>query len=241
MSYTLEFLTNNPEQISDLSEVYGASYIKLSEKYKGKREMALYTPEYFRGRLERFAEDKESMTFVISDEDRAVGFARFSPIPDVYKSMPKGLSIHLEKGEMDGFEYQWLREVRMRKSPDYTDRTVMLNQIYLAPDAQHKGLGTQVFASVLPQMEEKYDNIVVEFNLKNAKGIRFYKSMGFEVAGITQDLDHILPTKNEWGRKMCVSNVGIADAPIQTVRENAVRKLAQHNLPLLRFRKQNER
>lgn len=241
MSYTLEFLTNDSKQISDLSEVYEKSYIKLSEKYKGKREMALYTPEYFKGRLDEFANDTNSTTYVVSDGQKAVGFARFSPISATYRSLPKGLSVHLHKGTMDGFDYQWLREVRMRQNPNYNNRTLMLNQMYLAPDVQHQGLGTQIFASVLPQMEEKYDNLVVEFNLKNAKGIRFYKSMGFKVSGITQDLDHILPIKNEWGRKMCVSNVGIADAPIKTVMENAVKKLAQHHLPLLRLKKQNER
>ena len=241
MSYTLEYLTKDSKQISDLAEVYGRSYNLLSAQYKSKEEMALYTPTYFEQRVKRFAEDEKSTTLVAIEEGKPVGFARFSPVSESYLTLTKGVTFYPEKGKMDGFEYQWLREMRMFNQPQINEKTLMLHQIYLAPGAQHKGLGTQIFASVLPKMEEKFDKVLVEFNLANTKARQFYVNLGFKIIGMTQDLDHILPSDSPWGCKFCVSDVGMAATPLKTLHENAVKKLETRKLPLLKIRQQHER
>ena len=235
MTYTIDYLGNaSAQQKTELAAAYKLSYITLSAQYKSPEEMALYTTnDYFMQRVEKFAKDPKSTTFIIYDKSEIVGFSRFSPVPEDYLGLTSGISYHPECGTMDGHAYQWKRPMCFDINPEIDDKTLMLHQIYLVPKVQHQGLGTQILASVLPTMAYQFNKVLVEYNMCNHVGEECYKNWGFKKVGETQDLDHILPNG-----KWCTSSVGIAIAPIDVVYKEATKKLEKHRLPLLEFARQ---
>ncbi len=232
MKVTIAQLSADEHILQQVAEAYRASYNKLSEGYKSKEEMALYTYDYFYQKVKRFAAENAqsnlSRTFMINLDGKPVGLVRYSRIPEYYKHADNGQSKDLEKGYLDGYEYAWYRKVNFTDtSVKLDDSTMILNQIYLHPDVQRHGLGTFVLAHTLPKMKEKgIQNLILEYNVENKNGEKFYQSFGFQPLADTQDLDHIV--KNEKGAtKFCVSQVKIVHVPVETALQKANAKMAQ--------------
>ena len=104
---------------------------------------------------------------------------------------------------------------------------MILNQIYLHPDVQRHGLGTFVLAQTLPKMKEKgVKNLILEYNVENKNGEKFYQSFGFQPLADTQDLDHIVKDKNG-STKLCISKVKIVHVAVDAALQKANEKMEQ--------------
>lgn len=215
--YRVDLLT--PHQVEALSLSYCASYRLLSETYKSPDEMRFYTPDYFRQKVQNMLTDKESDVFVLSRFDEPVGFARFSPVPSVYKRANGG-GYYSEQNEtvQGGVLVRWTRSAYFRKGTPLTDRTTILNQIYLRPDIQKQGVGSLLLKRVLPIVARKYTDLIVEYNQNNKYAIRFYERLGIQEVAKTQDLDQVTPSHDYF------SPVGIGYAPIRVIRKRLAQK-----------------
>ncbi len=223
MTYRIEPLTVNFEKLTELAKAYQASYCQLSAAYKTQAEMALYTLSYFYSKLDSFTRDRHSNVFMLSENEKPIGFVRFSPIPTAYKGGTVRTAVQKEQGYLDGAAYQWTRKIYFSHPVSLSDRTMILNQLYLSPAIQNKGFGTEILRHTLPIMLDKYDNFIVEYNLKNSRAITFYKTIGVEQIAKTQDLDHIIKNKKY------ISEVGIGYADIRL----ACRKIEKKHLQYL--------
>lgn len=224
MKISLCNLKNDKKVIEQLTHAYRNSYNTLSAAYKTPEEMALYTENYFYCRIRRFAAENEksqiSRTFVISMDDKAIGFVRYSRIPDYYKENQGGEARDLEKGEMDGYEYAWYRKVKFVDNVKLDDSTMILNQIYLDPSVQHVGIGTYVLAQTLPKMKEiGVKNLILEYNAENHNAAKFYKAFGFKPLADTEDLDHII--RKGSNTKFYVSKVKMVHVPVEEAMQKA--------------------
>lgn len=230
MKVTITLLKRDEQTMSRLADAYRNSYNTLSAEYKSKEEMALYTYDYFYQKVKRFAAENEqsnlSRTFTVNIDGQPVGFVRYSRIPDYYKQNQNGETKDLEHGMMDGYEYAWYRKVKFVDDVKLDDSTMILNQIYLDPSVQHKGLGTYILAQTLPKMKEKgVRNLILEYNRDNLNGEKFYQSFGFQPLADTEDLDHILTDRN--GRtKFCISKVKMVHVDVAAALEKANSKMA---------------
>lgn len=231
MKVSISILPNEEQTISQLANAYRNSYNTLSAQYKSKEEMALYTYDYFYQKVRRFAAENEhsnlSRTFMVCVDKQPVGFVRYSRIPDYYKQNQDGMAKDLEKGMMDGYEYAWYRKVKFVDKVKLDDSTMILNQIYLDPLVQHNGLGTYVLAQTLPKMKEKgVRNLILEYNVDNHNGEKFYHSFGFQALAETEDLDHIIPNRSG-GTKFCISKVKMVHVDVDTALAKANAKIEQ--------------
>ena len=206
-------LENTPDLILPLAKAYMRSYNKLSQGYKSADEMKLYTEQVFFRKLKNFAADKSSVSAVLLMDGNPAGFVRYSPVPGYYKTAADGTSKDLERGYMDGYEYAWNRKITFDKDVALTDKTLIVNQIYLDPQIQRKGLGTYLLGATLPKLKEKgYDSLIIEYNANNINAEKFYQTLGFEAFAKTQDFDHIIRPRNK--TDFCVSDVKIAHTTI---------------------------
>ena len=105
MKVTISKLIADEAVMQQVADAYQASYNKLSEGYKSKEEMALYTYDYFYQKVKRFAAENEqsnlSRTFMINLDGKPVGLVRYSRIPEYYKHAQNGQTKDLEKGYHD--------------------------------------------------------------------------------------------------------------------------------------------
>lgn len=230
MKVSISKLQNREADLASLAEAYRNSYNKLSEGYKSPQEMALYTYDYFYQKVKRFAAENESSslsrTFVVKLDEKPVGFVRYSRIPEYYKQNENGQTKDLEHGMLDGYEYAWYRKVKFVDDVKLDDSTMILNQIYLDPSVQRHGLGTYILAQTLPKMKEKgVRNLILEYNIENKNGEKFYNSFGFRPLADTEDLDHILHDGQK--TKFCISKVKMVHVPVGTALEHANKKMQQ--------------
>ncbi len=223
MTYRIETLPVNFEKLTALAEAYQTSYCQLSAAYKKRTEMALYTLAYFYHKLDSFSKDPSSDVFVLSENEKPVGFVRFSPVPTAYLEAFHGQVLQQEKGVLDGVSYQWTRRIEFVPGTQITDRTMILNQLYLSPVVQEKGFGTELLRHTMPIMLDKYDDFIVEYNLKNTRAMAFYETIGVKPIAKTQDLDHIIDNEKY------ISEVGIGYADLR----QTCRKLQQKHLMYL--------
>lgn len=213
MKVSISKLENKPEIILPLAKAYKRSYNKLSDGYKSPEEMKLYTEQVFIQKLKRFAQDKDSQSAVLMLNDRPYGFVRYSYIPGYYKENQNGNSQDLETGYMDGYEFAWNRKIKFEKDVQLDDKTLIVNQIYLDPEIQRRGLGTYLFGQTLPKIKEQgFESLIIEYNAQNKNAERFYQTLGFEAFAHTQDFDHITRENNR--ANFCISDVKIAHATI---------------------------
>ncbi len=228
MKVSISNLKNDPQIIEQLTTAYRNSYNTLSAGYKAPEEMALYTQDYFRQKVKRFAAENEkssvSRTFVVFLDDRPVGFVRYSRIPEYYKQNPGGETRDLEHGMMDGYEYAWYRKVKFVDNVKLDDSTMILNQIYLDPSVQRLGLGTYILAQTLPKMKEKgVRNLILEYNAQNSNAEKFYRFFGFKALADTEDLDHILRKDNR--TRFYISKVKMVHVPVEEAMAKANAKM----------------
>lgn len=218
---TLKIDGLSEENIERLSLSYAESYCSLSKNYKTPDEMSFYTLDYFKNKVLCMLKDKTSDVFVLSNRDNVLGFIRFSPIPDPYKKANGG-GYYTESCEMchSGVLVHWIRSAYFKPNTKLDDNTVVLNQIYLHPDIQKQGIGTRFLDKVLPLIEQKYSDLIVEYNQNNKYAISFYQGLGIREVAKTQDLDQITPTKDYF------SSVGIGYAPISVIRKHLAKKIA---------------
>ncbi len=233
MKVSISKLQNSEAELAALAEAYKNSYNKLSEGYKSPQEMALYTYDYFYQRVKRFAKENESSslsrTFVVTLDEKPVGFVRYSRIPEYYKQKDNGQTKDLEHGMLDGYEYAWYRKVKFVDNVKLDDSTMILNQIYLDPSVQRHGLGTYILAQTLPKMKEKgVRNLILEYNAENKNGEKFYSSFGFRPLADTEDLDHII--HDGQSTRFCISKVKMVHVPVETALERANAKMEQKRL-----------
>jgi ribosomal protein S18 acetylase RimI-like enzyme len=74
---------------------------------------------------------------------------------------------------LDGQEIGWV-EVRQ------TGDEVFLKQLYISPDHQRQGIGSQVMRRLLEEQREAAKSMAL-FVLKNNSALRFYRRHGFDV------------------------------------------------------------
>ena len=148
--------------------------------------------------------------FLCSGNEKPVGFVRFSPVPEAYKGDTVRQVIQNEQGILDDEKYTWQRKITFFEKENISNKTMILNQLYLSPSIQNQGFGTELLRHTLPIMLDKYVNFIVEYNLKNHRAISFYETIGIKRIAQTQDLDHIIK-----GKKY-ISEVGIGYSDIRT-------------------------
>ena len=214
-------LENSNKMIEPLAKAYQRSYNELSKGYKSAAEMALYTREVFVGKLQRFAEDKESKTAVVLSDGVPMGFMRLSPIPEYYKHPVNGCTSERECGETDGYTFAWERKVFFDKDIRLDDKTLIINQLYLDPKIQRRNVGTYLLEHTLPQLKERgFDSLILEYNANNHNAEKFYQTLGFEAFARTKDFDHVV-TSPEGRAEFCLSDVKIAHTSIDHALEQA--------------------
>lgn len=229
MEFTIKTFDGSCKTILPLAEAYMRSYNKLSEGYKSAKEMALYKKGTFIKKLKNYSNDKTSSVFVLYVDEMPRGFVRYSNIPDYYKTPKDRLAQDMEHSEMDGFTFAWMRKVRFAENhPELSERTMIINQIYLDPQIQNQGAGTQIFKQTLPLMAEKYDNFIVEYNANNTRAKKFYGDvLGLEPIAHTQDFDHIVLNDRQRA-DFCLSPVEIGMSSISNAMEH-IRQVENRN------------
>ncbi len=198
--------------ILDLSQAYYNSYVTLSKEYKCQKEMALYKKGTFIKKLKNIAIDKSSITYMYLENNQPLGFIRFSPIEDYYKNTAQK-NAQSESGVNNGYNYFWQRKLIFNQENPMSDKTLILNQIYLDPSIQSKGVGRLLLEKTLHIIKKQgYKDFIVEYNTNNTKAKKFYQhSIGLEEIGSTKDFDNIItkPTK------ICMSPVSIGYTTIK--------------------------
>jgi ribosomal protein S18 acetylase RimI-like enzyme len=119
-----------------------------------------------------------------STYDSIYGVEKVSDITSKWHSVAS-LKQHIEKpmsfflvAQLDG------KVVGTSLATGSPDGTVKLNRLYVDPDAQRTGVGSELLASTLmafPNMQ----SIDLEVEPQNTKAIAFYRNNGFEVTGTT--------------------------------------------------------
>ncbi len=226
MEYAVDYLSE--QNASCVAQLYADSYRRLSAQYKKPEEMACYTSDYFDRKVKNFLKEQESHIFVLSLGGHPIGFARFSPVPGAYRQPGIPLVTQPEAGVLDGVPYQYDREIAFSNPTKITRETVMLNQIYFDPAFQRQGLGSVLLATALPRLNERYTDMLVEYNMDNAYARRFYTGLGFKQIATTFDLDHII------ARKRYYSPVGIGHTNIRACLERLLTngRLCRHKITL---------
>ncbi len=194
-----------------VARLYGDSYCQLSAQYKAPEEMAFYTPAYFEAKVQKFLQEKQSHIYVLEQLGKPLGFVRYSGIPAAYCQPGLDLVVQPETGVLDGVRYHFDREIEFSEPTPMDKKTLMLNQIYLAPNTQKQGLGCVLLNATLPLLSGRFSNIIVEYNTDNAYARRFYEGLGFKQVAQTFDLDHIIKGKRYFSR------VGIGHAAMDTI------------------------
>ena len=215
----------NYKEILPLADVYMRSYNKLSETYKSQEEMALYTRVSFIKKLEnwaiRQADGKEPFIFVIYDNEQPCGIMRLNPIPQEYRQINSLLkATEHENGELDGWNMARNRNIQYSTSPQFEDNTLILNQIYLAPESQKRGLGTYFIKTVFNKLQKQgLDQFIVEYNDNNTNGKKFHEDvLCAKKIATTSDFDHI--TTQNGKTDFCISPVSIGISRFSQVLQN---------------------
>lgn len=213
------------KEILPLADIYMRSYNELSQNYKTAAEMALYTRGHFIKKLKTWAvnqqQGKEPFIFVLYHDGSPCGIMRLSEISADYRKISLQMTaIEKEHGFLDGWTIDRQRKIRYIDDPEYDSKTLILNQIYLAPEAQKRGFGTAFIKQVIPLLQQKgYDQFIVEYNDHNLNGKKFHENvLCAKKIATTTDFDHIVSTNN--CKQLCISPVTIGISRFSTVLEN---------------------
>jgi len=221
----------NYKEILPLADVYMRSYNQLSSAYKSRAEMALYTKVSFIKKLENWAinqaEGKEPFIYVLYNNGKPCGIMRLNHISDDYRQINSDYqAVEKERGFLDGWQIARNRRIDYEKRFNFADNALILNQIYLAPEEQNKGLGTYFIKQVFSKLRElNYDQFIVEYNDNNVNGKKFHEDVlcARKIAHTT-DLDHIT-TSRRGKTRFCLSPVSIGMSTFSKVLCNiAVRE-----------------
>lgn len=202
------------KEILPLADIYMRSYNELSKQYKSSAEMQLYTKGSFIRKLKNWAEKQkqgqEPFIFVLYNGENVCGVMRLNEIPKDYRNIKNLEAVEDEHGFLDGWTISRQRKIRYLKDPKYSENTLILNQIYLAPEAQKKGWGSFFMKSVIPTLQEQgFEQFIVEYNDNNTNGKRFHEDvLCAEQIAKTTDFDHITEN-NDRHAEFCVSPVTI--------------------------------
>ena len=153
------------------------------------------------------------------------GFVRYSAIPKYYTKPINGQTRDLERGMLDGWEFEWYRKINFEREVQLSDKTLIVNQIYLDPEIQRHGLGTHLLKKTIPQLKKSgYNDLIIEYNAHNKNAEKFYQGIGFRPFARTQDLDHIIKVNGR--TTFCISDVAIAHTTI----DNALNSMRDKKL-----------
>ncbi len=214
------------KEILPLADVYMRSYNQLSKAYKSRAEMALYTKVSFIKKLETWAinqaDGKEPFIYVLYNNDKPCGVMRLNHIPDDYRKINDNYqAVEKERGYLDGWQIARNRRIDYSTRFNYTDNTLILNQIYLAPEEQNKGFGTYFIKQVFTELHKRgYNQFIVEYNDNNINGKKFHEGVlcARKIAHTT-DFDHITTSKR--GKtNFCLSPVSIGISNFSEVLDN---------------------
>lgn len=218
------------QEILDLADVYMRSYNELSNGYKTREEMALYTKGSFIRKLKKWSNQQkngnEPFIFVLHNDNKPIGFIRLNPLPESYRQYNDNLtSQEYEGGELDGWQIARYRKIKFISDPQFDENTLILNQIYMAPEVQKQGFGTYFIGEVAKQMNDLgFDQFVVEYNDNNVNGKKFHEDvLCAKKIAKTTDFDHIT-IDDERQSQLCVSPVTIGISRFSTVRKNIAAK-----------------
>ena len=212
------------KEILPLADIYMRSYNELSKQYKSDEEMKLYTKGSFIKKLKTWAEKQkqgnEPFIFVLYNDEKICGVMRFNEIPSDYRNINNLEASENEHGILDGWTISRKRKIQYLEDPQYTKNTLILNQIYLAPEAQKKGWGSSFMKMVIPTLQEKgFEQFIVEYNDNNANGKKFHEDvLCAKKIATTTDFDHIIETNNGHS-EFCISPVSIGISNFSKVLE----------------------
>ncbi|MDR1071419.1 MAG: GNAT family N-acetyltransferase [Rickettsiales bacterium] len=215
MDINIKPIGEHSDNLDTLANAYMESFRAISMTYKDPVEMMRYTRPYFLDRIKKFS--KEKMVFVLSTDNEPIGFARFNGIPDHYKT--NGTHCAMDTKELNGFEYQFMRRIQFSKNaPNLTDKTAIMNQIYLKPEFQNQGLGGKLVSAALNEIGVKYKTLIVEYNINNMQSQRFYsQKLGMRQIAQTIDFDHIVESEDGKAIPFYVSITPISYAQIPSI------------------------
>lgn len=75
---------------------------------------------------------------------------------------------------------------------DETDKRFWLIRFMIAAGEQYKGYGKEAMKLIIEEVRKNnHSELVLSTNPDNEKGIRFYKSLGFETTGTIQDGEEV--------------------------------------------------
>ncbi len=215
----------NYKEILPLADVYMRSYNELSKGYKTKEEMALYTKFSFIKKLEKWAINQEKgnepFIYVLHQNGKPCGIMRLNPIPEDYRYINQDLqAVEHETGELDGWKMARQRKIQYTRNPNYEKNTLILNQIYIAPEAQKQGLGTYFIKTVFQELQQKgFNQFIVEYNDNNTNGKKFHENvLCAKKVAHTSDFDHITSQNNK--TEFCLSPVSIGISRFSDVLRN---------------------
>jgi len=130
------------KEILPLADIYMRSYNELSKQYKSHAEMQLYTKGSFIKKLKTWAEKQkqgdEPFIFVLYDNEKVCGVMRLNKIPEDYKNINNLEAIEDEHALLDGWTMSRKRKIKYLKDPQYTENTLILNQIYLEQQSMYQ-------------------------------------------------------------------------------------------------------
>lgn len=218
------------QEIVSLADIYMRSYNNLSQNYKSEEEMALYTKGSFIKKLKGWAENqkagKEPFIYVLYNNDKPCGIMRLNEIPASYRDINTKLeATEYEHGVLDNWVMTRYRKVQFVKEPNFTDNTLILNQIYMAPEAQKQGWGTYFMQQVIPELQKQgFEQFIVEYNDNNSNGKKFHEDvLCVQKIATTSDLDHITTDRNG-KNNLCLSPVSIGISSFSKVLSNIAAK-----------------
>ncbi len=194
MNIDIREFDGSEKTIQKLANAYFDSYVTVSKSYKTNEEIVLYKKDTFVEKLRKMAKDKSSSMFVYFKNGIPLGFVRYSPVEEYYKNN-NHRNIQTEETTVAGHTYKFNRELSFYENNPITSKTMIVNQIYLDPAIQNKGIGTAIFKSTLPKMKAKgYTDFIIEYNANNNKARAFYENiLTLREVGTTKDFDNVIP------------------------------------------------
>jgi phosphinothricin acetyltransferase len=96
--------------------------------------------------------------------------------------------------------YTYGTQFRTRDSYRFAVET----SIYLEPSAQGRGLGTQLYRSLLDQlMRQGFTQAIAGITLPNEASVRLHERVGFRLVGVYKDIGYKLGRWHDVGRFAC--------------------------------------
>ena len=141
-----------------------------------------------------------AVSFETEPPDEAEMRARILAGGDLYPWLVAG-----DDGEVLGYAYACA--FRARRAYRFAVET----SVYVAPPAQGRGIGRQLYAALIPILEAQgFTQAIAAISLPNPASVRLHEMQGFAPAGVYRDVGHKL---GDW------HSVGLWQRPLAALTE----------------------